>query len=118
MVDGALGALRLPTLYQARAHPMFVKGLEPTHLVGMHCTQAASGLPPAINSNDRRRRRRAGLHDHDHRCFVWVSAMDVAAWIEAYPEQHQRFRSALPGAWALYERGQRSTVDASNHRSP
>lgn len=108
--------LVLPSLFAARRHPMFTKGLVPRHTVGMRCTREPSGLPAARNSNERRRRRRAGLHDHEARCFVEVAAMDVAAWIAAHPAEHRRFVELCPLEWARYLREQRTTVNESNER--
>ena len=79
---GDLAKLVVPTLVEASAHPAHIKGPLPTRLAGID---------------------RAGAD-------VWVSPMDLDAWLSENPADHRRLRkSSKRVGWATYCRLQSPT---------
>jgi hypothetical protein len=114
-----VGVLNLPTLSEARSHPMFKKGPLPLHPVGLVCGQASSLNAPKMitgNRHEMRRREKLGIHDHTNDCLIYVPAFDVERWIKEHPDEHEAFCKEYPVMWESYLRVQRAAVNGDNCR--
>lgn len=117
---GTLSTLSLPTIFEARSHPLYMKGPLPLHPVGLSCgKKGGPDIPPGVphNRHTSRRRREQGIHDHEVSCLTFVPAQDVDSWIKEHPAEHLAFCEEHPQMWAAYKKSQTTVVDKESKRT-